>query len=119
MARQAALTSTALGLCVLGLCAMTAALIHAFSAGVWAIDLPALLANPIALATLIDVYVGLLFVAMWIAFREPCGWTATAWVISLLFVGNLAVALYVLKVTRQSKGDMTRFFLGEQTCGER
>ncbi|MCC5785541.1 MAG: DUF1475 family protein [Phycisphaerales bacterium] len=47
--------------------------------------------------TLADLYIGLLFIAVWIWFVERCRWPALVWTVALVFTGNFATAVYVLQ----------------------
>ncbi len=61
--------------------------------------------------TMVDLYVGLFFAAMWIIWREggrPQGWL---WALALAFTGNLALAVYVLIAALRSR-DLRSMFLG-------
>jgi len=63
-------------------------------------------------ALMVDLYVGLLLISGWIAWREPrCG-RAVAWVIALLLLGNIVACIYVLLALRQSRGDPQTFWSG-------
>jgi hypothetical protein len=61
-----------------------------------------------------DLVTGLLFMCGWIILREKGGRTidTIAWVLMVLWWGNVIVAAYVLRASWQSGGDWTRFFLG-------
>lgn len=45
--------------------------------------------------TLVDLYVGLIFIALWIAWIERSWWRALLWTLGLFALGNLTTAIYV------------------------
>ncbi len=47
--------------------------------------------------TLVDLYIGLLFIAVWIWFVERGRWPALVWTVALVFTGNFATAVYILQ----------------------
>lgn len=48
------------------------------------------------ITTLVDLYVGLLLVGVWIVIAERSFLRASPWIVALLLLGNLATAAYVL-----------------------
>lgn len=64
-----------------------------------------LLADPWGLVTLLDLGIGLLFVAAWISVVETRPWHATAWIIALFMLGNVITLAFLLWRTRRA----TRF----------
>ncbi|MBT8198077.1 MAG: hypothetical protein KJO84_06205 [Acidimicrobiia bacterium] len=52
--------------------------------------------------TLIDLAVGLIAVGAWIALREGSVARAVPWWIALVFTGNLATGVYLIRVGRRS-----------------
>lgn len=58
--------------------------------------------------TLIDLYVGLALFGGWIVLRER-SWRAVPWLVALVFLGNLASALYAFLAAMQA--DSTGEFL--------
>jgi hypothetical protein len=64
-----------------------------------------LLDNPWGLVTLLDLGVGLLFVAAWIAVMEPRPWCAALWIVALFALGNVTTLIFLLWRTRY----VTRF----------
>lgn len=61
------------------------------------------LADPWGVVTLLDLGVGLLFVAAWLAVMEPNPWRASAWIISLCVLGNVTTLVYLLWRTRSAE----------------
>ena len=62
------------------------------------------------IVTLVDLYIGFLFIAIWICFREK-GFQRVAWLIGLFFLGNLTTAVYIIYCIKTSNGDIKKFFL--------
>lgn len=59
-----------------------------------------LLAEPWGVVTLLDLSVGLLFVAVWIAVIEPRPLYAALWIIGLALLGNVVTLVFLLWRTR-------------------
>jgi hypothetical protein len=64
--------------------------------------------------SLIDVYIGFLIFCGWIIYRERSVGRSLIWVIFMMIFGNMTSCLYILIGLRQSRGDWTRFWLGER-----
>ncbi len=62
-----------------------------------------LLADPWGMVTLLDLGVGLVFVAAWIAVMEPRPWYAAVWIIGLLLLGNVVTLVFLLWRTRYAR----------------
>lgn len=52
--------------------------------------------------TLLDLYVGLIFVATWIAWVERRWWWAALWIAALALLGNVVTLVYVLLRARKA-----------------
>ena len=61
--------------------------------------------------TLIDLYVGLVLFGGWVVIRERSA-SAVPWLISFVFLGNLATAVYALKASLRSES-VTQFITGQ------
>lgn len=61
--------------------------------------------------TMVDLYVGLFFAAMWIVWREEARARGWIWALALMLTGNLALALYVLIAALRCR-DLRSLFLG-------
>lgn len=61
------------------------------------------IADPWGVTTLLDLGVGLLFVAVWLAVVEPKPWRAAAWIAALLILGNMVTLAYLLSRTCQAR----------------
>jgi len=60
-----------------------------------------ILADPWGVVTLLDLGVGLLFIAVWLALVEPNPWRAAAWIVALFLLGNGVTLTYLLWRTCQ------------------
>ena len=87
-------------------------LVHALVNGNWSVHASELLENPWGVATLIEAYIGFVFVAVWIACRERRAWMSVVWILMLFTIGNLVAALYVTLELWRCRGDTRRFWLG-------
>ncbi|UCF61031.1 MAG: DUF1475 family protein [Anaerolineaceae bacterium] len=65
--------------------------------------------------SLIDVYIGFLIFSGWIIYRERSIGRSLIWVIFMMIFGNMTACLYILFALRQSRGDWSRFWLGQRT----
>lgn len=54
-------------------------------------------------ATLVDLYIGLLFVAVWIATVERSRAAAACWIAALLCLGNLVTLVYLIRRAVQQR----------------
>jgi uncharacterized BrkB/YihY/UPF0761 family membrane protein len=98
----------------LGLVAMGAVLVYAFTVGDFAAEGSQLLSMPWGIVSLVDLYVGFMLFAMWIIYREPTRWQAAIWVALLMAFGFLIGSLYTLVALYASKGDWDRFWQGHR-----
>lgn len=99
---------------LLGLLAMTAALLYAFIAGDFAAEGRQILDMPWGIVSLIDLYTGFILFAGWIVYREPSLLRALPWVVAMMVLGFWAGSLYVLIALLRSEGDWSRFWLGRR-----
>ena len=53
-------------------------------------------ANPWAVATLYDAYLGFITFWVWVAYKENTLWSRLLWLVLILGLGNIAMSLYVL-----------------------
>jgi hypothetical protein len=67
------------------------------------VGLQRVLTDPWGMVTLLDLGVGLLFVATWIAVIEPRPLFAAAWIISLFLLGNATTLVFLLWRTRYAQ----------------
>lgn len=62
-----------------------------------------LLTDPWGLVTLLDLSVGLIVIAIWMALLEPRPLCATAWIVALFFLGNVVTLVFLLWRTRKAQ----------------
>ncbi len=97
---------------LLGVLAMTLALINGFVAGDFATEGSWFISNPWGIISLVDLYVGFILFAMWIFYRESSWIHALIWTVLLMILGFFIGALYVYIQLVKSKDDWQKFFLG-------
>ncbi|TCO80672.1 uncharacterized protein DUF1475 [Plasticicumulans lactativorans] len=66
-------------------------------------SLVAMARDPWGLVTLLDLGVGLMFVAAWIALVEPSPLRAAAWIAALFVLGNVVTLLYLICHTPRAR----------------
>ena len=82
--------------------AMTAALVYGFGfGGGWA-EVRELMAYPWFVVSLVDVYVGFILFACWIAVRERVV-ASIIWILLLMTLGNIIACIYVIHAIRASR----------------
>jgi hypothetical protein len=74
------------------------------------------LAEPWGVVTLLDLSIGLLFIAAWITVIESRPLYAAAWIIALLIFGNVITLILLLWRTREAK-DFSDLFLPPRRAG--
>lgn len=99
---------------LLGVIAMTVVLINGFVNGSFFEDGSMILNNPWGVVSLVDLYVGFILFALWIAYRENSILRAIIWIVLLMVLGFFIGALYVLITLYTSKENWMVFFLGEK-----
>lgn len=67
-------------------------------------------AEPWGVVTLLDLSVGLLFVAVWMALVEPKPWRAGAWIVALFLLGNAITLAFLLSRTCRARRLRDLFF---------
>jgi predicted permease len=72
--------------------------------------------HPWFIATLFDAYFGLLTFYCWVAYRETRIVARALWLVAILLLGNIAMAVYVLRVLLRMPADgrLERLLLREQ-----
>lgn len=86
-----------------GIVAMTVAVGVAFASGAGWSEFATALSPIWGKVMLIDLTVGLVFVAAWIGWRESSPLKTALWWVFLVIGGNLTTAVYVLVAARQSR----------------
>jgi hypothetical protein len=99
---------------LLGLLAMTAVLIYAFTFGDFMQDGGELLSNPWGIVSLVDLYVGFILFSGWIIYREDSLIRSIVWVSFMMVLGFFTGALYTYIALQTSRGDWQRFFMGKR-----
>lgn len=82
---------------------LTAAIVVASGRESVLLGLHKLLADPWGVVTLLDLGIGLLFVAAWIAVMEPSPARAAVWIVALFVLGNVVTLVFLLWRTRQAE----------------
>jgi hypothetical protein len=100
---------------LLGLLAMTAALIYGFTAGDFLQDGAQLLSNPWGIVSIIDLYVGFILFSGWIIYREKSIVRSIIWVFFMMVLGFFTGALYTFIALQTSDGDWQRFWMGNRS----
>ena len=99
---------------LLGVIAMSVALIYAFTVGDFQAEGSNLLAMPWGIVSLVDLYVGFTLFAGWIIYREESLPVAILWVILLMGLGFFAGSLYAFIALQKSDGNWAKFWQGHR-----
>ncbi|MGL5978110.1 MAG: DUF1475 family protein [Erysipelotrichaceae bacterium] len=99
---------------LLGALAMSLVLAYGFIVGDFFVDGAVLLSNPWGLVSLVDLYVGFTLFSLWIWIRESNHLLALVWIVAMMVLGFFTGSVYVVVAAIQSKGDLVKFFLGNQ-----
>lgn len=102
----------------LGVLAMGAVLIYAFTSGDFAAEGSQLTSMPWGIVSLVDLYVGFTLFSLWIAYREPNWWRAAVWIVLMMVLGFFTGSLYVLIALVQSDGDWQQFWHGRSRTSD-
>jgi hypothetical protein len=97
---------------LLGLLAMSAALVYGFTVGDFLADGALIVANPWGIVSLVDLYTGFALFGAWIYYREANKLIALVWIVILMVLGFWLASLYVLIQLYKSNGNYSKFFLG-------
>ncbi|HSR46666.1 MAG TPA: DUF1475 family protein [Anaerolineales bacterium] len=99
----------------LGVVAMGAVLVYAFTQGDIAAEGAQLLSMPWGIVSLVDLYVGFALFSGWIVYREESLVRAIVWVLFVMVLGFFTASLYAFLALRGAKGDWRRFWMGKHT----
>ena len=99
---------------ILGLLAMTIAILYAFAFGNFVVEGAWITSHPWGIVSLVDLYVGFTIFSLWIVYREKSLATAVVWVVLMMVLGNWAAALYVLLALNASWGNWKKFWMGQR-----
>jgi hypothetical protein len=98
---------------LLGVLAMTAVLIHGFTAGDFFAEGSQLTAMPWGIVSLIDLYTGFILFSGWIIYREKSLPMAILWTIAMMVLGFFAGSLYTFLALQTSGNNWRKFWLGK------
>ena len=99
---------------IIGILAMTVALIYGFKVGEFGIDTGKILDNPWGMVSLIDLYTGFILFSGWIIYREKSFFKSTIGVLLMMTLGFFTASLYTLITIIKSDGDWKVFWLGRR-----
>jgi hypothetical protein len=99
---------------LLGVLAMSAVLIYAFTTGNLAEEGGVLLSMPWGIVSLVDLYVGFTLFSCWIVYREKSLIRSVVWVVLMMVFGFLTASVYAFIALQRSGGDWRRFWLGRR-----
>jgi hypothetical protein len=102
------------GLALLGVAAMTAVLIYAFTAGDLGEEGSVILSMPWGIVSLVDLYVGFFLFSGWIAYRENSLVRSAIWIVLMMVLGFFTASLYTFIALQSSGGDWGRFWMGRR-----
>lgn len=101
-------------LALLGVAAMTAVLIYAFTAGNLGREGSVILSMPWGIVSLVDLYVGFFLFSGWIAYREKSLVRSAVWIVFMMVLGFFTASLYTFVALQTSGGDWRRFWMGRR-----
>ncbi len=99
---------------LLGVVAMSAVLIYAFTTGNLGQEGSVLLSMPWGIVSLVDLYVGFILFSGWIVYRERALLPSIIWVVLMMVLGFFTASLYVFIALQTSGGDWRRFWMGRR-----
>jgi hypothetical protein len=102
------------GVALLGVIAMGAVLIYAFTTGNLSEEGSVLLSMPWGIVSLVDLYVGFILFSAWIVYREKSLIPSVIWVALMMVLGFFTASLYVFIALQTSGGDWSRFWMGRR-----
>jgi len=98
---------------ILGILAMTVALVYGFTVGDFFGEGGQLTAMPWGIVSLVDLYTGFILFSGWIIYREKSLPVAILWTIAMMTLGFFAGSLYAFLALQSSGGDWRKFWLGK------
>ncbi|NSW51612.1 MAG: DUF1475 family protein [Anaerolineae bacterium] len=102
---------------LVGVLAMSAALINGFTNGNFSADGALIIANPWGIVSLVDLYVGFILFSGWIIYREKSIPMTIIWVILMMVLGFWTGALYSFLAAVDAKENWQKFWLGKHYQG--
>ena len=91
------------GLCLGLLGALVWSIVRASLDAAVVVGLERIAADPWGLATLVDIYLGLVVVALWLWCVERRPWSRALWIPALFLLGNLVTAVVLLLRLRHAR----------------
>lgn len=101
---------------LLGVLAMTIALINGFTRGDFFTEGSQLLGMAWGIVSLVDLYTGFILFSGWIIYREKSLAVALGWTFAMLTLGFFAGSLYVFIAQQSSAGNWHKFWLGKHAA---
>jgi hypothetical protein len=101
-------------LSLLGVLAMTIALVYGFTVGNFRVDGAALLQNPWGVVSMVDLYTGFALFSGWIVFREKSLVRSVVWVVLMMVLGFFTASVYTFIALNNSDGDWKKFWMGQR-----
>jgi hypothetical protein len=98
---------------LLGVIAMTVALVNGFVNGDFSGEGGQLTSMPWGIVSLVDLYTGFVLFSGWIIYREKSLPIAILWTIAMMTLGFFAGSLYTLFTLQASGNDWRKFWLGK------
>ena len=98
---------------LLGVCAMTLALLNAFTVGNFGAEGSQLLSVPWGIVSLVDLYVGFILFSGWIIYREKSLPVAILWTVAMMVLGFFTASVYTFIALQTSSNDWRKFWLGK------
>ena len=96
---------------ILGIAAMSAALLYGFLVGNFFADGALIIANPWGIVSLVDLYTGFSIFSLWIFYKENNKLMALFWIAGTMILGFFLVAIYLLIKVIESKGSVEALLL--------
>ena len=106
---------SAIFVAILGLMAMSTALLYGFTAGDFSGEGAVLLSMPWGIVSLVDLYVGFALFSCWIVYRERSLLPSILWIVLMIVLGSFTASLYTLIALLTSGGDWKRFWMGKRS----
>ncbi|OQA22740.1 MAG: hypothetical protein BWY63_00667 [Chloroflexi bacterium ADurb.Bin360] len=101
------------GIALLGMLAMTVALVNGFTRGDFGGEGSQLLSMPWGIVSLVDLYVGFVLFSGWILYREKSLPVALLWTVAMMVLGFFTASLYTFIALQTSGNDWRKFWLGK------
>ena len=99
---------------IIGIVAMSVALIYGFKVGDFGVDGGEIVQNPWGIVSLVDLYTGFILFSGWIVYREKSIFKSTVWVLLMMTLGFFTASVYTLITLIISEGDWKVFWMGRR-----